>query len=83
MPLHTITKQELVDILADLPDDARLAFATDYGDRSHTQQVHAIEGSVEERDIGESGYSDSGWAVLDDEDDDAQDVGGDSLWIIS
>jgi hypothetical protein len=80
--LHTISKQELIEALSELPEDARLAFASDYGDRTHTQQVHPIKGDVEERQITESAYSDSGFALAD-EDEEFMEANVHWLYIIS
>ena len=63
---RTITKAELVDRLQDLNDDAPIAFVSDYGDIVHTQQVHSIQGCIDEVVLEESGYSISGFAVEDD-----------------
>jgi len=63
----TITKEELIEALEDLPDGARVAFASDYGDRCNTQQLHSIEGQIEEKPIHQTAYSDSGYAVDEEE----------------
>lgn len=63
----TITKAELVEALEELNDNDLVAFASDYGDHGHTQQVHRIRGNVEEAVLMESAYSDSGWAVANEE----------------
>ena len=84
---HTTTKEELIAALEDLPKGARVAFASDYGDHVHTQQVHRLRGDIEEQDIYESAYSDSGFAVANDEDDEDFDPEGtakrQSVYIIS
>lgn len=64
---NSITVAELRDLLAGEDDDAVVAFVSDYGDRSHTQQVHALRGEAEMRALRESAYSSSGWALEDEE----------------
>lgn len=69
--LRTITKRELIERLedSDAPDDALVIFSTDYGDRGNTQQALGISGEIEEVLIHESAYSNSGFAIAEDEDD--------------
>lgn len=78
----TITKAQLLDALADLPEGARLAFSSDYGDYTHTEQLHRLKGDVEEVQVRESGYSDSGYAVRRERDgEDGEDA--ETVWVIS
>lgn len=49
--------------------DTMVTFASDYGDLSHTQVVHELEGSYEERAIDQSAYGKSGYALVDEADD--------------
>jgi hypothetical protein len=63
----SITAGELRDLLNDLDKDAIVVFASDYGDHIHTQQVHSISGDFKEEAIYESAYSDSGWAIQEDD----------------
>ena len=65
--LKTITVRELIEALQNEDPEARVVFASNYGDRARTQQAHAIKGECEPATLRESGYSDSGWAV-DEED---------------
>jgi hypothetical protein len=65
----TITKAELLEALEDLADDDQIAFASDYGDHCHTQQVHRLRGNINEHDLRESAYSDSGWALVEHDDE--------------
>jgi hypothetical protein len=65
----TITKAELLQALADLNDNDHIAVASDYGDRCHTQQLHRLRGNIEEVSVKESAYSDSGFAVADEDDE--------------
>ena len=75
--MRTCTPAQLIAELEQLPKGARLAFASDYGDRCHTQQVHFIRGYVEKSLIEENAYSDSGYATSEDGE------GEESIWIIS
>jgi hypothetical protein len=79
----TITVRELKQLLEDLHDDDRVAFASDYGDHSHTMQVHPLRGSVDLHEIRESAYSHSGYALADDEFDARDDEDQKSVFIIS
>jgi hypothetical protein len=65
----TITKAELLETLELLADGDQIAFASDYGDHTHTQQVHRLKGNIDLRALRESAYSDSGWALADPDDD--------------
>src|SRR4051812_3209599 len=77
--LRTINIRELIDALddalADNGPEALVVFASDYGDIGHTQQVHPIDGVVEEAELEESAYSRSGWAIrrMEDGDEDTED----------
>lgn len=80
MTLQTITKRQLLDLLDDVEDDARIVFSSDYGDRGHTEQAHEIKGEIEQVKVHESAYSASGFAIAendDDEDDDDREDGDD------
>lgn len=70
--LNTITVQELIDRLSDEDPDAKVIFASGYGDRGNTQQAHGLRGRCEEVVLTESCYSDSGWAVSRDDDGDGE-----------
>ena len=61
--LHTLTVKELIEVLENEDQDMPVVFASDYGDYSHTIQVHAIDGKVDEEPIHETAYSRSGWAI--------------------
>jgi len=81
---ETITKAELISALSNLADDDRIAFASDYGDRCHTQQVHALRGELQDAVIKESAYSDSGFAIEDAEDAEEHGVEADQkVWVLS
>lgn len=70
--LSTLTVQELISILEDVPEDQRdkpVVFVCDYGDYGHTQQALGISSiSDEPQPLYESGYSHSGFAVIDKDD---------------
>jgi hypothetical protein len=72
--IQSITAAALIELLEDLPGDALVAFATDYGDYCHTEQVHFLQGEVEEKSIERSAYSDSGWAVKEEEEEEELDA---------
>jgi len=61
---------ELIDLLQGQDENAMVAFATDYGDHGHTQQIHFIEGNIEKVKVDETAYSDSGFSVMDDDSED-------------
>ena len=79
--LQTLTVKELIEVLENEDPEMPVVFASDYGDIGHTQQVHGIDGEIEEEPIHESAYSHTGWAVpnhdrerpedADEEEDDA------------
>ena len=78
-----MTVEDLIDALEEFPKDAKVLFACDYGDISHTEQALPVEsaGPIEElrEMLAESAYSHSGMAIekreydLDDEDDEDND----------
>jgi hypothetical protein len=70
--IRSITVRQLRQLLFDVDDqEAIVVFSSDYGDHSHTEQVHAIRGEFEEVQIETSAYSQSGWAVINEDDDEA------------
>lgn len=73
---RTATKEELIEALNDLPDGALVAFASDYGDYTHTQQVHTITPEITEKVISETAYSYSGWALDTDAEPDDKPIDG-------
>lgn len=81
--LRSCTKADLIAALDELDDDDMVVFASDYGDRTHTQQIHTLEGEVTQVRYRESAYSGSGFAVKDehDEDDDGNDLP--EVWVLS
>lgn len=73
--MKTITVAELIVLLEDEDQDARVIFTTDYGDRAHTMQALPLTGECETVTIEKSAYSNSGYAVLSDDDFDANPLG--------
>lgn len=73
MDMRTCTLDELIAALEeareDFGGDKKVVFASNYGDRFRTQQAHGLRGDVEETALVKSGYSDSGYAVPDNDDD--------------
>ena len=67
--MKTITASELRDVLDDIiaqyGEDKPVAFASDYGDHGHTQQLHALVGNMEEVPYRKTAYSVSGYASAD------------------
>ena len=74
MALRTMTVRELRNALNDLGDDyddAPVYITADYGDRGHTTQALPVRNvdELDEHAIVETGYSNSGYAVDEDESD--------------
>ncbi len=67
--VRTVTAKELIEVLNELPEGARVAFSSDYGDYVHTEQLHLIRGETELVDVCESAYSHSQLAVERDDDE--------------
>ena len=83
---RSMTVRQLREALDGLDDEMLVAFACDYGDRAHTQQVLSITTADEydESEIEESGYSNSGFALLEgDEEDEAPEPIGKNILILS
>ena len=53
------------DIIAQYGEDKLVVFASDYGDHSHTQQLHVLTGNTEEVLYRKTAYSVSGFASVD------------------
>lgn len=64
--IRSITVQELREALEDFKPEDIVVFSHDYGDHCHTQAVGRIE-NIKMQDLVETAYSDSGFAVKDDE----------------
>ena len=67
--LRTITVRELRDLLEDEDDNALVIFTTNYGDYHHTSQALPLKGETEEGTVAKSAYSNSGFELVQDEDD--------------
>lgn len=81
--LRTITVAELTELLQDQEPTAKVVFAADYGDHCHTMQALPLRGDIEEVTVAESGYSTSGFAIVDeDEDDDHRDSDSDETFLV-
>lgn len=68
--LRTITVARLQEILEGEKPDALVIFSTDYGDYSHTPQALPLRGDTEEVKVQKSAYSNSGYSVVTEEDED-------------
>lgn len=74
-PLYSLTIREMIDALevaAEVHgDDTQVLIASDYGDIGHTQQVSTITSDLDGDlvTLEESGYSQSGWAVRQEEEE--------------
>lgn len=69
---NTMTREELEDALSGYDDDTLVVACCDYGDHCHTMQAISLN-DVGEVFLNKSNYSSSGYAVVEegDEDDDA------------
>lgn len=83
--IRTVTAAELIEALQMLPEDALVAFSSNYGDRCRTRQVHTLDGQIEEEELYETAYSDSGFAVVKerDEEESEKETPAQKVWIIS
>ena len=72
MALRTITVRELIDLLEGEDEQALVIFTADYGDHYHTAQALPLRGECEAVTIEKSAYSNSGFAIEDERDADAQ-----------
>ena len=67
---HALTVEELIDELKTLEPKSKVVFTCSYGDRGGTRQALAVS-SVDEHnrtELAESGYSETGVALRDDDD---------------
>ena len=72
--LRTITVAQLIERLQGEDPEARVIFTADYGDYHHTQQALPITGDIDEVEVVENeGYSRSGFALLEEDDEDDTD----------
>lgn len=79
---RTITVAELRDLLEDQADQALVVFSTDYGDHSRTPQALPLRGDIEECSLTKTAYSNSGYAIAEPDDEDAEDMGGETYLVI-
>ena len=73
--LQTLTVADLIELLQEQDPEARVIFSTNYGDYSRTMQALPLTGDTDEVQIEKSAYSNSGFAVVreqDEEDDDCK-----------
>lgn len=70
MRFRSMTVDRLIEALQEVSAEGNggmhVVMTADYGDHCHTTQILRI-GDVQIREIDESGYSDSGYALVDDE----------------
>ena len=75
--MDSITAGELLEaveeIIAQYGEGKLVVFASDYGDHSHTQQLHLLTGNTEEVPYRKTAYSVSGFASADVDDADVDD----------
>lgn len=79
----SITVAELKALLEDQSPNLLVTFASNYGDYHRTQQVHSLDGYAEEMKIVETAYSDSGFALSDEDDDVDRPDDGEFVLVIS
>jgi hypothetical protein len=82
MTLRTITVGDLIDLLKNEDENALVIFGADYGDRSHTEQALPLKGECETVNVKETGYSNSGFAIVDEDDSDFEDGDRDTYLVI-
>lgn len=72
--MKSITVVALIELLQGHPANMKVIFTTDYGDRSHTEQALPIHGDTETVVIEKSAYSNSGFAIGEDSDDEGDEI---------
>jgi len=72
--METITVSQLIELLQTQDPDAQVIFSTNYGDYARTEQALPIRGRFEEAMIEKSAYSNSGFAIAENDDDYADDA---------
>lgn len=80
--LRTVTVRELIEMLEDEQPDMKVLFSTDYGDIIHTRQALPIAGDFELMQVRKSAYSNSGYALREDEEDEVEDGEGGERFLI-
>ena len=75
--LHSMSIADLIETLREAGDaygfETQVVVTADYGDICHTQQALPLTGRAELLDIEESGYSHSGWAISQDQEEEPED----------
>ncbi|MCI4896078.1 hypothetical protein [Vibrio vulnificus] len=65
---------ELEKLIESGKGDLKVAYCSDYGDHINTAQIHGVfVESIGEAQMSESAYSDSGWAIITDHEEDHDD----------
>lgn len=68
---NTLTVSQLIEELQNYPSDMPVVLQHNYGDRIETQEALFIT-EPSTAYLAETGYSDSGWKVVDDSNDDSE-----------
>lgn len=84
---NTLTVAELIELLEGEDPTMKVIFSTNYGDYHNTPQALPIGSEVREVTIAESGYSNSGFEVIergegDDDDDEAEEIEKETFLLI-
>lgn len=74
--LRTITVAQLRAALEGEDDDALVVVTADYGDIQHTPQALPLRGRLEDCVLSESGYSQSGWRLHDEDEAEEDQIDG-------
>jgi hypothetical protein len=74
MRLNSITVADLIELLQEQDPDALVVFTSDYGDICHTAQALPLKGDAEEGLAVESAYSNSGFGLAEDDEDQDDDA---------
>ena len=70
--LRTITVASLIELLEGESPDARVIFSADYGDHHHTEQALPLRGELDTVTVQKSAYSNSGFAIAEPDEADAE-----------
>jgi len=84
--MDTISKIELIALIAHLPDNAELALGVDYGDRVNTVQAVGFEMGLEKAYVVESDYSTTGYKLVNKETAEREldgDASGVEVWVLN
>lgn len=77
--MRSITVERLIELLEGEDPEALVIFTADYGDHHHTQQALPLRGEIETVAIEKTGYSNSGYAIVEDEEDANELLDGDGV----